>query len=166
LYGRGAGSMPTGSAVVADVMDIARRQILIAPSRKLPAGNATSDAAVALQPMESIVSLYYFRFMALDQPGVLAQISGILGRHRISIAQRMPRGRKQGGSVPLVIMTHKALERDIQQALVEIKSLSCITEDAILIRVEGEEPQKLQIEIRDSKSKRCGLGPEKGVHNF
>src|SRR5438093_1523504 len=56
LYGRGAGSMPTGSAVVADVMDIAR-QILIAPSRKLPAGNGTSEAAVALQPMESIVSL-------------------------------------------------------------------------------------------------------------
>src|SRR5437667_5045911 len=140
LYGRGAGSMPTGSAVVADVMDIARRQILIAPSRKLTAGNATSDAAVALQPMESIVSLYYFRFMALDQPGVLAQISGILGRHRISIAQMIQRGRKQGGSVPLVIMTHKALERDIQKALVEIKSLSCITEDPILIRVEGEEP--------------------------
>ena len=139
LYGRGAGSMPTGSAVVADVMDIAR-QILIAPSRKLPAGNATSDAAVALQPMESIVSLNYFRFMALDQPGVLAQISGILGRHRISIAQMIQRGRKQGGSVPLVIMTHKALERDIQKALVEIKSLSCITEDPILIRVEGEEP--------------------------
>ena len=138
LYGRGAGSMPTGSAVVADVMDIAR-QILIAPSRKLPAGNATSDAALALQPMESIVSLYYFRFMALDQPGVLAQISGILGRHRISIAQMIQRGRKQGGSVPLVIMTHKALERDIQKALVEIKSLSCITEDPILIRVEGEE---------------------------
>ena len=139
LYGRGAGSMPTGSAVVADVMDIAR-QILIAPSRRLPAGNETSEAAVALQPMESIVSLYYFRFMALDQPGVLAQISGILGRHRISIAQMIQRGRKQGGSVPLVIMTHKALERDIQKALVEIKSLSCITEDPILIRVEGEEP--------------------------
>ena len=139
LYGRGAGSMPTGSAVVADVMDIAR-QILIEPSRKLPAGNGISEAAVALQPMESIVSLYYFRFMALDQPGVLAQISGILGRHRISIAQMIQRGRKQGGSVPLVIMTHKALERDIQKALVEIKSLSCITEDPILIRVEGEEP--------------------------
>src|SRR5205814_10626407 len=115
LYGRGAGSMPTGSAVVADVMDIAR-QILIAPSRKLPAGNATSDAALALQPMESIVSLYYFRFMALDQPGVLAQISGILGRHRISIAQMIQRGRKQGGSVLLVIMMHKAFERDIPNA--------------------------------------------------
>src|SRR5439155_21232121 len=137
LYGRGAGSMPTGSAVVADVMDIAR-QILIEPSRKLPAGDGMAQAAVKLQPMQSIVSLYYFRFMALDQPGVLAQISGILGRHRISIAQMIQRGRKQGGSVPLVIMTHKALERDIQKALVEINSLSCITEDPILIRVEGE----------------------------
>ena len=139
LYGRGAGSMPTGSAVVADVMDIAR-QILIEPSRKLPAGDGMAQAAVKVQPMQSIVSLYYFRFMALDQPGVLAQISGILGRHRISIAQMIQRGRKQGGSVPLVIMTHKALERDIQTALVEIKSLACITEDPILIRVEGDEP--------------------------
>src|SRR2546422_5378080 len=139
--------MPTGSAVFADVMDIARRQILIDPSRgakpptlEFPAGNATSDAALALQPMESIVSLYYFRFMALDQPGVLAQISGILGRHRISIAQMIQRGRKQGGSVPLVIMTHKALERDIQKALIEIKSLESVTEEPVLIRMEGEEP--------------------------
>jgi len=142
LYGRGAGSMPTGSAVVGDIMDIAR-QILIEPSRKLPATDATNtdtpDVVVELQPMESITSLYYFRFMALDQPGVLAQISGILGRHRISIAQMIQRGRKEGGSVPLVIMTHTALERDVQKALVEIKALSCITETPILIRVEGEE---------------------------
>jgi len=140
LYGRGAGSLPTGSAVVGDIMDIAR-QILVEPSRKLPAMETGGTEAVEFQPMDSIISLYYFRFMALDQPGVLAQISGILGRHRISIAQMIQRGRKEGGSVPLVIMTHKALERDIQKALVEIKALSCITEEPILIRVEGDEPQ-------------------------
>jgi len=141
LYGRGAGSMPTGSAVVGDIMDIAR-QILIEPSRKLPAAEPgdSGASAVVLQSMDSITSLYYFRFMALDQPGVLSQISGILGRHRISIAQMIQRGRKEGGSVPLVIMTHKAFERDIQKALVEIKALSCITEEPILIRVEGDEP--------------------------
>ena len=140
LYGRGAGSLPTGSAVVGDIMDIAR-QILMEPSRKLPAGAAAAPGIpVHLQPMASIVSLYYFRLMALDQPGVLSQISGILGRHRISIAQMIQRGRKAGGSVPLVIMTHKALESDIQKALVEIKALFCITEDPILIRVEGDEP--------------------------
>lgn len=141
LYGRGAGSMPTGSAVVGDIMDIAR-QILMEPSRKLPEAEAGDSmaSAVMFQSMDTIRSLYYFRFMALDQPGVLSQISGILGRHSISIAQMIQRGRKEGGSVPLVIMTHMALERDIQKALVEIKALSVITEEPILIRVEGDEP--------------------------
>ena len=134
LYGRGAGSLPTGSAVVGDIMDIARQ---------IQEGGRTCKpvplSPVQLQPMESITSLYYFRFMALDQPGVLAQISGILGKHRISIAQMIQRGRKEGGSVPLVIMTHTALERDIRRALVEIKALACITEEPVLIRVEGNE---------------------------
>ena len=136
LYGRGAGSLPTGSAVVGDVVDISR-QILMEPSRKLPWIDPPSP--VQVQPMESITSIYYFRLMALDQPGVLAQISGILGSHRISIAQMIQRGRKQGGSVPLVLMTHTALERNVQKAIVEIKELGCVTEDPVLIRVEGEE---------------------------
>jgi homoserine dehydrogenase len=136
LYGRGAGSMPTGSAVVADIMDISRR-ILLEPSRKLPI--TEEGAALNVQPMDSISSIYYMRFMALDQPGVLSQISGILGRHRISIAQVIQRGRKQGGAVPLVIMTHTALEHDVQNALVEIRGLTCVSEEPVLIRVEGEE---------------------------
>jgi len=139
LYGRGAGSMPTGSAVVADIIDIAR-QILMEPSRKLPdIGSANELPIPEIQSMDSITSLYYLRLTALDQPGVLSQISGVLGRHSISIAQMIQRGRKQGGSVPLVIMTHTALERDMQSALVEIKALSCVTEEPVLIRVEGEE---------------------------
>jgi homoserine dehydrogenase len=135
LYGRGAGSLPTGSAVVADIMDITR-QIEMKPAPQV----VSADSAPTLQPMDSISSVYYFRLMALDQPGVLSQISGILGRHRISIAQMIQRGRKQGGSVPLVIMTHTALEHDIQRALVEIEALDCVTEKPVLIRVEGEEP--------------------------
>jgi homoserine dehydrogenase len=136
LYGRGAGSMPTGSAVVGDIMDISRN-ILMEPSRKLP--TPVESAPVEVQPVDSITSIYYLRFMALDQPGVLSQISGILGRHNISIAQVIQRGRKEGGAVPLVIMTHTALERDIQKALVEIKGLSSVREEPVLIRVEGEE---------------------------
>src|SRR5206468_1425992 len=96
LYGRGAGSMPTGSAVVADIMDISRH-ILMEPSRNLNT-NPAGASAVKLVPMDSVTSIYYFRFMALDQPGVLAQISGILGRQQISIAQMIQRGRKQGGN--------------------------------------------------------------------
>jgi homoserine dehydrogenase len=140
LYGRGAGSLPTGSAVVGDIMDIARG-MLLEPARKSPALTPADGApGGVLQAMDSISSVYYFRLMALDQPGVLSQISGILGRQSISIAQMIQRGRKEGGSVPLVIMTHTALERDIQRALVQIKSLSCITEEPVLIRVEGDEP--------------------------
>src|SRR5262245_5335435 len=124
LSGRGAGALPTGSAVVADIIDIAR-QILLAPSRALPSAEAVDGPQqLKLQPIDSIRSLYYFRLVVLDQPGVLAQISGILGRHRISIAQMIQRGRKEGGSVPLVIMTHTAQERDIQNAVLELKALS------------------------------------------
>jgi homoserine dehydrogenase len=138
LSGRGAGSLPTGSAVVADIIDIAK-QILLAPSRSLPAAEAGEARPIKLQRIESIRCIYYFRLVVLDQPGVLAQISGILGRHRISIAQMIQRGRKEGGSVPLVIMTHTALERDVQNAILEIKSLSCVSEQPVVIRVEGEE---------------------------
>lgn len=134
LYGRGAGSLPTGSAVVADIMDISR-SILMEPSRRLPA--VTERAHLEVQPMDTITSIYYLRFTALDQPGVLSQISGILGRHNISIAQVIQRGRKEGGAVPLVVMTHTALERDIQKALVEVKSLASVREQPVLIRVEG-----------------------------
>jgi homoserine dehydrogenase len=136
LYGRGAGSMPTGSAVVADIMDISR-QILMEPSRNLPL--AEDRSRLRLRPMDAITSIYYLRFMALDQPGVLSQISGILGRNNISIASVIQRGRKKEGAVPLVIMSHTAVEKDVQKSLTDIKSLSCVTEEPVLIRVEGEE---------------------------
>ncbi len=139
LSGRGAGSLPTGSAVVADIIDIAR-QILLAPSRTLPAAESTeARGPLKLQPIDSIRSIYYFRLVVFDQPGVLAQISGILGNHRISIAQMIQRGRKEGGSVPLVIMTHTALEKNVRNAILEIKALSCVSEQPVVIRVEGNE---------------------------
>jgi homoserine dehydrogenase len=138
LSGRGAGSMPTGSAVVADIIDITR-QILLAPSRTLPADCAEARGPLKLQPIELIRSIYYFRLVVLDQPGVLAHISGILGKHQISIAQMIQRGRKEGGSVPLVIMSHTAREKDVRHAMLEIKALSSVSEQPVLIRVEGEE---------------------------
>lgn len=137
LYGRGAGSLPTGSAVVGDIMDISR-DILMGPTRVLPM-SAEDHPAVQIQSMASVTSLYYLRFMVLDQPGVLSLISGILGRHNISIASVIQRGRKQGEAVPLVVMTHTARERDMQHALVEIKQLPCVSESPVLIRVEGDE---------------------------
>jgi len=137
LYGRGAGSLPTGSAVVGDIIDIGRN-ILIGPSRALPTP-PDGVKPIEVQPMENITALYYVRLMVFDRPGVLSEISGIFGRYNISIASVIQRGRKAGSAVPLVFMTHTALERDMRRALVEIKQLACMSEDPVLIRVEGEE---------------------------
>jgi homoserine dehydrogenase len=128
--------MPTGSAVVADIMEIGRR-ILMEPANALPTG--AGQPQLRVQPMDSIATLYYLRFMVLDKPGVLSELSGILGRHNISIASVIQRGRQIGGAVPLVIMTHTARESDVQRAMVEIRKLESVTEDPVLIRVEGEE---------------------------
>ena len=136
LYGRGAGSLPTGSAVVGDIIDIGR-SILTGASRALPAPQ--TGVPIELQPMENIHALYYVRFMVFDRPGVLSEISGIFGRYNISIASVIQRGRKEGSAVPLVFMTHTALEHDMKSALIEIKRLACMSEDPVLIRVEGEE---------------------------
>jgi homoserine dehydrogenase len=135
LYGRGAGSLPTGSAVVSDIMEVGRH-ILMSPAHALPSQPAGDE--IQVQPIEDIETVYYVRFMVLDKPGVLSQISGVLGRFNISIASVIQRGRQEGGAVPLVVMTHTARERDMREALAEIKQLDCVTEQPVLLRVEGE----------------------------
>lgn len=140
LYGRGAGSMPTGSAVVSDVMAIGRNVLKNAAGRVPPAAYQPEQRRpLRMRPMEEITSLYYIRFMVLDRPGVLSQIAGVLGRYGISISSVLQQGRKEGQTVPVVIMTHMARERDVQNALREINPLSYISEPATLIRVEGRD---------------------------
>lgn len=140
LYGRGAGSMPTGSAVVSDVMSIARDLLKNATGRVPPASyQPDCRRPLRIRPMEEITSLYYIRFMVLDRPGVLSQIAGVLGRYSISISSVLQQGRKEGQTVPVVIMTHMAKERDIQNALREINPMPYISEPTTLIRVEGRD---------------------------
>lgn len=83
--------------------------------------------------------MYYLRFMVLDQPGVLSQISGVLGDHAISISSVLQKGREEGQTVPLVIMTHRSSERAVQTALQTINRLSFISEPTTLLRIEGVE---------------------------
>jgi homoserine dehydrogenase len=92
-----------------------------------------------IKPMDELVINYYFRFSAVDQPGVLSKISGILGSHDISIAAVIQKGRQVKGSVPLVMMTHEARERDVRLALAEIDELQVVTAPTRLIRVENKE---------------------------
>ena len=140
LYGQGAGSMPTGSAVVSDVIAIARN-LLRDAAGLVPAASFLQDQRrpLRIRPMEEILSQYYMRFMVLDRPGVLSQIAGVLGRHNISIASVIQQGRKEGQTVPVVIMTHTARERDVQAALREIDEMAFISEPTTLIRVEGHD---------------------------
>jgi homoserine dehydrogenase len=134
-YGRGAGDMPTASAVVADVAEIAQG---IRGGGSIPMFRV-SDAPMKIRKIEDIRSKYYFRFSALDRPGVLSRISGIFGENNISIASVIQKERKAGEAVPLVILTHTATERDIRRAVEHIDGLDVVSGTTRYIRVEGEE---------------------------
>jgi len=136
FYGRGAGEMPTASAVVADVVDIARDILRGVRRRVPPFAYPLLDRPVELKPMDEVTTRYYMRFTALDRPGVLSKISGILASKSISIESVIQKGRREEGTVPVVMMTHEARERDVQEALKEIDHLDVIGRKTVLIRVE------------------------------
>lgn len=136
-YGRGAGSVPTGSAVVSDIADIARNIQKNAVGRVPTIPKISRDAMI--KKIDDVVSMYYFRFSAIDRPGVLSKISGILGNYNISIASVIQKGRRIGEAVPLVVLTHEAKEKDVRQALEEIDRLPVVMGKTVVIRVEGKE---------------------------
>ena len=141
LYGQGAGMMPTASAVIADVIDISRN-LLKGISGRVPARSLREDVIddINLMSFDDICTNYYFRFSALDRPGVLSKISGILGENNISIAAVIQKGRQQAGPVPVVMTTHKSREKDVQKAIREIDQLDIIRGKTVLIRIEDERP--------------------------
>jgi homoserine dehydrogenase len=136
-YGRGAGDMPTGSAVVSDIVDIAKGIVLGAGKGLFMP--AVSRKAGSRMKMDDVLTMYYFRFSAIDKPGVLSKISGILGKHNISIASVIQKGRRIGRAVPLVVLTHQARERDVVTAVKEINRLSNVAGKTVFIRVEDRE---------------------------
>jgi len=135
LFGQGAGMLPTASAVVADVIDIAKR---IEESRNVPEPTVPALTPLDLIPFDEVRTNYYFRFMAADRAGVLSKISGILGDHNISIASVIQKGRKKDGDVPIVMITHEARERDVNDALEKIARLDVVRERGKVIRIEDE----------------------------
>ncbi|ABK16910.1 homoserine dehydrogenase [Syntrophobacter fumaroxidans] len=140
LYGMGAGMMPTGSAVVGDLIDLARDILGSTPGR-VPALAFQPDrlAEIAIKPIADVSTCYYFRFSALDQPGVLSKVSGILGKFHISIAAVIQKGRRKASSVPIVMLTHEALESNVRAALAEIDQLDIVTAPTQIIRIENQE---------------------------
>jgi homoserine dehydrogenase len=140
LYGRGAGALPTASAVMSDVIAMARN-ILTGSVGRVPscAFQADQRRPLRIRPIEEVSSLYYLRFMVLDRPGVLSQLSGVLGKHDISISSVLQRGRKDGQTVPVVMTTHTAVERNMQAALKEIAAFPFVSGRTTLVRIEGED---------------------------
>jgi homoserine dehydrogenase len=136
-FGLGAGMMPTATAVLADLMEVARNLLNGSRGRIAPLGYPLAQQRrVPLKPMDDLISEYYLRFMVVDRPGVLAKISGILGRHQISIASVIQREREHGASVPIVIRTHEARERDLRRALQQIDRLAVVRAKSVVIRIE------------------------------
>jgi homoserine dehydrogenase len=136
FYGRGAGQMPTASAVLSDTVEIATRLAHGVPALHLdlPTGD---QRALPLRPMETIRSAYYLRVMAADRPGVLSQIAGILGQQDISIVSVLQKGRAKAEAVPVVMMTHEASERGMRAALAAIDRLPVVAARTTMIRVEN-----------------------------
>ncbi len=139
LYGSGAGMDATASAVMGDVMAIAR-DLNSGAQLRVPIMGYSADQVQSLpiKAMSEIVSYYYLRFTTLDRPGVLAEIAGCLGRYGISIQSMLQPEGHEGDSVPIVLMTHEAKEEDVSNALAEIGQLDSILQPTCLIRVEHD----------------------------
>jgi homoserine dehydrogenase len=140
FYGKGAGSHPTASSVVSDIVDIAKKVLFCSKDH--------DEFQWENQPIgigKNFYSRYYIRFDVPDKPGVLAGVSRVLADYNISIASVLQKekvcklaGREGEATVPLVILTHKAYEKNMQRAIEDIKKLPIIVGQPVIIRVEEE----------------------------
>lgn len=135
LYGKGAGELPTASAVVSDIIDVAKNISGGTPIR-IPMSYYTKNHVTEVKNIESICSRYYLRFTVEDKPRVLASIASDLGNQGISIASVMQKEGHSDNSVPVIILTHQASEQGIQAALSKIEKTDYIRDKTQLIRIE------------------------------
>jgi homoserine dehydrogenase len=138
LYvGAGAGMMPTATAVVADLMDVARNRVHGCRGRIAPLGYPVrTQTRVRTVPPDALHGEYYLRFRLVDRPGGLGRIASILGVHDVSIAAVIQREREHGRVVPVVIRTHEAREQALRRAVRAIDRLAVVRGRSTLIRIE------------------------------
>ncbi|MGD8274752.1 MAG: homoserine dehydrogenase [Thiohalocapsa sp.] len=137
-YGAGAGALPTASAVVADLVDVVR-VLTTDPNNRVPhlAFQPTELADTPVLTMEDVETAYYLRLTALDRSGVMASIAGILGEEGISIEAIQQKEPAPGEThVPLIMLTHRVREADMNRALARIKALEAVQGEAVRIRME------------------------------
>jgi len=137
-YGAGAGAMPTASAVVADVVDVTRA-LTTDPNNRVPhlAFQPDELSDIPVLPMEQVETSYYLRITALDQPGVMARIAGILGEEGISIEAIQQKEPREGAThVPLIMLSHLVREERMNRAISRIEALDSVNGEVVRIRVE------------------------------
>ena len=132
LIGRGAGSAPTASAVVGDIMDLARGNVLL--PFIVPVGSLRDAVST---PPEKRLSGWYIRLQVADRPGVVAEISAILRDEAISIESFLQHGHPHDNAVPVVITTHEVAESALRRATAKIASLEVVREELCLLRIES-----------------------------
>jgi homoserine dehydrogenase len=129
--------MPTATAVLSDLISIAREKLSGAnagiPGRSWPEAQIKD---VRVRDIKEILMSYYLRFSVVDRPGVLARITGVLGRHNISIASFLQRGRMAGSKVPIFLLTHEALEKNLRAAIAVIDRMDVVRDPTCFIRIE------------------------------
>jgi homoserine dehydrogenase len=132
LEGRGAGAGPTASAVVADLIDIAR-------GRATPVWGTSAEALSSAPsvPISAHVGCYYLRLMVVDRPGVIADVTAVLRDQGVSLESMLQRGRSPGEAVPVVLVTHETGEAAMRLALDRIAALDAVLEPPIMIRIEA-----------------------------
>lgn len=137
FYGKGAGGMSAASAVVSDIIYLARH-IHNQTAGKIPYVTYQKGKKLSFLPIEEIETAYYLRFTTVDRPGVLAKISGILGANNVSIAscfQKVSTSVRPRG-VPILMVTHKAKEKNIRQAIDTIDRLPITRAKTVMLRIE------------------------------
>ena len=129
MYGPGAGMLPTASAVVGDCIDIIQnieKPVIYGPSK---------TSVKTISNITDLNSKYYLRFLTEDKPGVLHEISGILSEHKISIGSMTQKQEQDNEGIPIFMVTHTALEKDMRDAVKEIDNLDCVKAETVFVRV-------------------------------
>ena len=131
FFGEGAGSLPAASAVVGDLIEVARRL----QSGCAPSVGCTCTESLPLRDIADLVTGYYIRLEVADKPGVLAAVASVFGAHEVSIASVIQK-RAAEGVAEIVYVTHSAREAAVRSALAEIEALDVVSRTAAVIRVE------------------------------
>ena len=136
FYGRGAGDLPTGSAVVGDIVTIVRNGVDAENSNPVVKNNLWKREILS---MEDIESKYYVRATVVDEPGVLSKITSILGKNNVSLRSVIQKGDEENGNVTIVLVTHKTNEKELNNSIKEIAELKSVYKINNIIRIEDLE---------------------------